>query len=146
MADWRAILEGQLVPNPPRLTVEEAIILYDEADQNELLHAGLQMRRLRVPGNKVTYLVDRNVNYTNVCTINCQFCSFYRPPGLQESYTQTIEQISARFSELEYIGGSRVLMQGGVNPDLPLEWYTDLISELRVRHPTIDLDLSLIHI
>jgi len=137
MADWRAILEGQLAP---RLTVEEAIILYDEADQNELLHAGLQMRRLRVPGNKVTYLVDRNVNYTNVCTINCQFCSFYRPPGHQESYTQTIEQISARFSELEYIGGSRVLMQGGVNPDLPLEWYTDLISELRVRHPTIDLD------
>ena len=98
------------------------------------------MRRLRVPGNKVTYLVDRNVNYTNVCTINCQFCSFYRPPGHQESYTQTIEQISARFSELEYIGGSRVLMQGGVNPDLPLEWYTDLISGLRVRHPTIDLD------
>ena len=140
MADWCAILEGQLVPNPPRLTVEEAIILYDEADQNELLHAGLQMRRLRVPGNKVTYLVDRNVNYTNVCTINCQFCSFYRPPGHQESYTQTIEQISARFSELEYIGGSRVLMQGGVNPDLPLEWYTDLISELRIRHPTIDLD------
>lgn len=140
MADWRAILEGQLLPNPPRLTVEEAIILYNEADQNELLHAGLQMRRLRVPGNKVTYLVDRNVNYTNVCTINCQFCSFYRPPGHQESYTQTIEQISARFSELEYIGGSRVLMQGGVNPDLPLEWYTDLISELRVRHPTIDLD------
>ena len=140
MADWRAILEGQLETNPPRLTVEEAIILYDEADQNELLHAGLQMRRLRVPGNKVTYLVDRNVNYTNVCTINCQFCSFYRPPGHKESYTQTIEQISARFSELEYIGGSRVLMQGGVNPDLPLEWYTDLISELRVRHPTIDLD------
>ena len=140
MADWRAILEGQLETNPPRLTVEEAIILYDEADQNELLHAGLLMRRLRVPGNKVTYLVDRNVNYTNVCTINCQFCSFYRPPGHQESYTQTIEQISARFSELEDIGGSRVLMQGGVNPDLPLEWYTDLISELRVRHPTIDLD------
>ena len=140
MADWCAILEGQLVPNPPRLTVEEAIILYDEADQNELLHAGLQMRRLRVPGNKVTYLVDRNVNYTNVCTINCQFCSFYRPPGHQESYTQTIEQISARFSELEDIGGSRVLMQGGVNPDLALDWYTDLISELRVRHPTVDLD------
>jgi len=140
LADWRAILEGQLETNPPRLTVEEAIILYGEADQNELLHAGLQMRRLRVPGNKVTYLVDRNVNYTNVCTINCQFCSFYRPPGHQESYTQTIEQISARFSELEDIGGSRVLMQGGVNPDLPLDWYTDLISELRVRHPTVDLD------
>ena len=89
---------------------------------------------------KVTYLVDRNVNYTNVCTINCQFCSFYRPPGHQESYTQTIEQISARFSELENIGGSRVLMQGGVNPDLHLTGIQNLISQLRERHPTIDLD------
>ena len=114
--------------------------MYDEADQNELLHAGLLMRRKRVPGNKVTYLVDRNVNYTNVCTINCQFCSFYRPPGHEETYTQSVDQISARFAELENIGGTRVLMQGGVNPDLPMEWYTGLISQLSERHPTIDLD------
>ena len=69
LADWREILEGQLLPNPPRLTVEEATILYDEADQNELLHTGLQMRRFRVPGNKVTYLVDRNVNYLSLIHI-----------------------------------------------------------------------------
>ena len=62
MSDWRAILESQLEVNPPRLSVEEATILYDEADQNDLLFAGLEMRRKRVPGNKVTYLVDRNVN------------------------------------------------------------------------------------
>ena len=140
LAVWQEILEAQLGDNPPRLSVEEATILYDEADQNELLHAGLLMRRKRVPGNKVTYLVDRNVNYTNVCTINCQFCSFYRPPGHEETYTQSVDQISARFTELENIGGTRVLMQGGVNPDLPMEWYTNLICQLRERHPTIDLD------
>ena len=140
LAAWQEILKSQLSDNPPRLSVEEARILYDEADQNELLHAGLLMRRKRVPGNKVTYLVDRNVNYTNVCTINCQFCSFYRPPGHEETYTQSVDQISARFAELENIGGTRVLMQGGVNPDLPMEWYTGLISQLSERHPTIDLD------
>ena len=140
LAAWQEILESQLSDYPPRLSVEEATILYDKADQNELLHAGLLMRRKRVPGNKVTYLVDRNVNYTNVCTINCQFCSFYRPPGHEETYTQSVDQISARFAELENIGGTRVLMQGGVNPDLPMEWYTSLISQLRKRHPTVDLD------
>lgn len=140
LAAWKEILESQLSDYPPRLSVEEATILYDKADQNELLHAGLLMRRKRVPGNKVTYLVDRNVNYTNVCTINCQFCSFYRPPGHEENYTQSLDQISARFAELENIGGTRVLMQGGVNPDLPMEWYTSLISQLRERHPTVDLD------
>jgi len=113
LADWQDILQLQLSENPPRLSVEEATILYNEAEQNELLHAGLLLRRKRVPGNKVTYLVDRNVNYTNVCTINCQFCSFYRPPGHDETYTQSVEQISARFTELEHIGGTRVLMQGG---------------------------------
>lgn len=139
-ADWREILAAQSGDNPPRLSVVEATLLYSEADQNELLHAGLQMRRKRVPGNKVTYLVDRNVNYTNVCTINCQFCSFYRPPGHAETYTQSTDQISARLTELEAIGGSRVLMQGGVHPELPIEWYLDLIGELRRRHPSIDLD------
>lgn len=139
-ANWNQILVAQLSNDPPRLTVEEATILYEDADQNDLLHAGLQMRRKRVPGNKVTYLVDRNVNYTNVCTINCQFCSFYRPPEHAETYTQTTDQISARLAELEAIGGSRVLMQGGVHPELPIEWYLDLLRELRTRHPSIDLD------
>jgi len=85
-------------------------------------------------------LVDRNINYTNICTINCQFCSFYRPPGHEETYTQTFEEISARINELESIGGSRILMQGGVNPEIKFEWYEDLIRYLRTNHPSIDLD------
>jgi cyclic dehypoxanthinyl futalosine synthase len=140
MTDSRHILAIQSTVDPPRLSIEEATILYDEAEFGELLHAGLLRRRSMIPGNEVTYLVDRNVNYTNVCTINCQFCSFYRPPGHAETYTQTIDEISYRFSELEDIGGSRVLMQGGVHPELPLNWYIDLLSELRRRHPSIALD------
>ena len=85
------------------------------------------------PAGEVTYLVDRNINYTNVCTINCQFCSFYRPPGHDETYTQTYDEISQRIAELEAIGGSRILMQGGVNPSLPITWYTDLLRHLRKR-------------
>jgi len=107
---------------------------------HELLNMAQERRRMLNPGNYVTYLVDRNINYTNACTINCQFCSFYRPPNHPEAYTQTVDEISERISELEKVGGTRILMQGGVNPDLPLEWYTELISELRVRHPGIAFD------
>ena len=71
---------------------------------------------------------------------NCNFCSFYRSPGHDEGYTQTLDQISARIEELEELGGSRILMQGGVNPSLKFEWYTELLSELSLRHPTIALD------
>ena len=137
---WQEILDAQRGPSPPRLSVEDAAILYEEADFNLLRSAAFERRKMVNPGNHVTYMIDRNVNYTNVCTINCQFCSFYRPPGHSETYTQTYEQISTRFAELEDVEGVRVLMQGGVNPDLPLEWYTDLIRELRKRHPSIELD------
>ena len=137
---WRTILQSQNSADPPRLSVDDAVALYDSADINELMHAAMLRRRSQVPSNEVTYLVDRNVNYTNVCTINCQFCSFYRSPGHPETYTQSTNEISDRLSELEDIGGSRVLMQGGVHPELPLEWYTELIRELSSRHPSIALD------
>ena len=140
MKSWEKILQNQTSSNPQRLSVEEAEIIYDNADINDLMDAALKRRKKQVPGNQITYLVDRNINYTNICTINCQFCSFYRPPGHSETYTQTFDQISTRISELEKIGGSRILMQGGVNPDLELDWYLNLIKSLRTKHPTIDLD------
>ena len=143
--DWKDILERQASWSREtgaslRLTSKEAVLLYDDAPLHELMQAAHQRRMAMHPGGKVTYLVDRNINYTNVCTINCQFCSFYRPPGHDETYTQTYEEISARVRELEAIGGSRILMQGGVNPSLPFSWYTDLLTHLRKEHPTIDLD------
>ena len=138
--DHTEILESQLGDNPPRITVDEAIEIYNNANLNDLMFVASMVRKRIVPGNQVTYLVDRNINYTNACTINCQFCSFYRPPNHKDAYTQTFEQISSRISELEEIGGSRILMQGGVNPDLQLEWYTDMIAQLHKAHPNIDLD------
>ena len=140
MRDWKTILSEQLSQEAERLTVEDATILYEKADINDLMFASLERRKRQVPGNIVTYLVDRNINYTNVCTINCQFCSFYRPPGHSEEYTQSFEEISQRITELEEIGGSRILMQGGVNPDLGLDWYLKLLSNIREKHPKISLD------
>lgn len=138
---WSTILEKiNSSDDIYRLTSEECLILYDSAPLHQLMDAAHHRRKLHNPTNKVTYLVDRNINYTNVCTINCQFCSFYRPPGHDETYTQTYEEIRQRIVELEAIGGSRILMQGGVNPDLDIDWYIGLINELRIHHPTIDLD------
>ena len=138
---WSTILEKINSSNETfRLTTEECLILYDSAPLHQLMDAAHHRRKLHNPTDKVTYLVDRNINYTNICTINCQFCSFYRPPGHDETYTQTYDEIRQRIVELEDIGGSRILMQGGVNPDLDIDWYIGLIKELRIHHPTIDLD------
>ena len=123
-----------------RLSIEDAVVLYRDAPIHELRRAANQ-RRTEMNGNReVTYLIDRTINYTNVCTINCQFCSFYRPPGHHETYTQTFQEISQRVSELENIEGTRILMQGGVNPELGMEYYTNLLKSLKEQHPSIDLD------
>ncbi|MFL2981979.1 MAG: CofH family radical SAM protein [Candidatus Poseidoniaceae archaeon] len=136
---WSQILESHMSTGE-RLSVDDAIILYRDAPLHALRRSANQ-RRIEMNGNReVTYLIDRNINYTNVCTINCQFCSFYRPPGHEETYTQTIEEISERVRQLEAIEGSRILMQGGVNPDLGIDYYTNLLKSLRTRHPSIDLD------
>ena len=139
---WKSILDNVITPDGShaRISVDDATFLYENAPLEALMKVARNVRRIHNPDGIITYLVDRNVNYTNICTINCQFCSFYRPPDHEEVYTQSIEQISARFSELEAIGGSRVLMQGGVNPNLGMDYYTDLLQALVQRHPTIDLD------
>src|SRR3954447_16148678 len=120
-----------------RLSAEEGLLLYGEADLNDLGLAANAARQVRVPGKTITYLVDRNINYSNVCTTNCTFCGFYRPPGHAESYVQTYAQIGQRVEELVRVGGTRILMQGGHNPDLPFEWYLDLLRYLRENYPSI---------
>ena len=136
---WSEILSSHM-SSGNRLSPTDAVILYRDAPLHAIRRAA-NVRRIEINGDKeVTYLIDRNINYTNVCTINCQFCSFYRPPGHEETYTQTLDEISQRVSELEQIGGSRILMQGGVNPELKMDYYTNLIKSLRELHPTIDLD------
>jgi cyclic dehypoxanthinyl futalosine synthase len=123
-----------------RLSPEEGMLLYREADLNDLGLAANAARQIRVPGNIVTYLVDRNINYTNVCTTNCTFCGFYRPPGHADTYVQTYEQIGERVRQLVQVGGTRILMQGGHHPDLPFDYYTGLMRYLREQYPSIEID------
>ena len=94
LSDWMFILESQLQNDPPVLSVDDAAEIYSNAPLNDLMYVALERRKAQVPGKLVTYLIDRNINYTNVCTINCHFCSFYMSPGHKDSYTQTVEQIS----------------------------------------------------
>ena len=100
---WSKILD-KLENTNSRLSVEDAVELYRNAPLHDLRTSAHKVR-MKINGNQdVTYLIDRNINYTNVCTINCQFCSFYRPPGHSETYTQSIDEISQRVKELEDIG------------------------------------------
>lgn len=98
------------------------------------------VRRQRTDPEVVTYLIDRNINYSNVCSVACSFCGFYRTRRQPEAYTLTYEQISQKIVELEAVGGSRILMQGGVNLYLPFTWYLDLMKHLKEKHPTIRVE------
>src|SRR2546423_3712867 len=81
----------------------------------------------------VTYVVGRNVNYTNVCWVRCKFCAFYRIPGHEEGYVLSTEQIHQKIQEMVDVGGIEILMQGGVNPKLKLAWYEDLLSGIKAK-------------
>jgi len=123
-----------------RLDRSDAITLYDEADLAVLGQLADAARRRRLGAERVTYLVDRNVNYTNVCITDCTFCAFYRPPRHAESYVLDRVELARKLEDLVKIGGSRVLLQGGHNPELRIEWYEDLLTWLRSAFPTLELD------
>jgi cyclic dehypoxanthinyl futalosine synthase len=103
-----------------------------------LLELGLEadrIRREKHPHNTVTYIVDRNINYTNVCVADCGFCAFYRRPKHGEGYTLSFEQIGEKIEETKALGGVQILIQGGHNPYIPLEWYLDLMRYIKRYHP-----------
>ncbi len=83
------------------------------------------------PENVVTYIIDRNINYTNVCVADCEFCAFYRRPKHDEGYVLSFEQIGAKIDECKAIGGVQILLQGGHNPYIPFEWYLDLMRYIK---------------
>ena len=87
------------------------------------------------PENVVTYIIDRNINYTNVCVADCKFCAFYRRPKHPEGYLLSYEEIGRKIEELKAIGGVQILMQGGHNPYIPFEWYLDLLRYIKRHHP-----------
>jgi len=109
-----------------RLSGEEGARLYAQAPLFELGLAADAVRKKRHPEGVVTYIVDRNVNYTNVCTTSCRFCAFYRPLGHAEAYVLSREVLAQKFQEVVAAGGVQILLQGGLHPELGLSWYEDL--------------------
>jgi cyclic dehypoxanthinyl futalosine synthase len=123
-----------------RLSLEEGMHVYEHAPSDLLREAADQVRLRRHPQGIVTYLVDRNINYTNVCIIDCGFCAFYRKPASPEGYLLSNEAIGRKIEELLEWGGTRILLQGGVHPYLKLDYYEGLLRYIKQRYPTIQVD------
>ena len=122
-----------------RLTRDEALEFYLRAPTSLLGRLADQARARRHPERAVTYIIDRNVNYTNVCVARCKFCAFYRPVGSSEGYTLGFDEIFRKIEETIALGGGQLLLQGGHNPDVPLEWYEDLFRQVKRRYPEFRL-------
>jgi cyclic dehypoxanthinyl futalosine synthase len=122
-----------------RLDRAEALELYVNAPTAMLGRLADEMRVRKHPDGIVTYIIDRNVNYTNVCVARCNFCAFYRPVGSSEGYVLGFEEIFRKIDETIALGGGQLLLQGGHNPDLPLAWYEDLFRAVKERYPSFRL-------
>ena len=122
-----------------RVAADEALLLYQEAPTPLLGRLADGIRARKHPEGVVTYIIDRNVNYTNVCVAKCSFCAFYRPVGSSDGYVLGFEELFRKIDETIAVGGVQVLLQGGHNPDLPLSWYEDLFRAIKHRYPTFNL-------
>ena len=122
-----------------RLSEAEALEMYLSAPTYLLGQLANQVRQRRHPEPVVTYIIDRNVNYTNVCVARCSFCAFYRPVGSTEGYVLGFDEIFRKIDETLELGGGQLLLQGGHNPDLPIEWYEDLFRQVKRRYPDFRL-------
>ena len=122
-----------------RITGGEALDLYRGAPTSLLGRLADGVRARKHPGGLVTYIIDRNVNYTNVCVAKCNFCAFYRPVGSTEGYVLGFDELFRKIDETIAVGGVQLLMQGGHNPDLPLTWYEDLFRAIKERYPAFKL-------
>ena len=123
-----------------RVTIDEGVRLYHEAGLFDLgaVANELNIRKNPEAKHRATFLVDRNINYTNICYTYCKFCAFYREPGdVKEGYLKSTEEIFEKISELVAIGGTQVLMQGGHNPQLGIEYYEKLVRDVRARFPQV---------
>jgi cyclic dehypoxanthinyl futalosine synthase len=122
-----------------RVTAAEALALYREAPTPLLGQLADHVRSRKHAARVVTYIIDRNVNYTNVCVAKCNFCAFYRPVGSPEGYVLSFDEIFQKIDETIAVGGVQLLLQGGHNPDLPLSWYEDLFRAVKNRYPAFKL-------
>ena len=129
----RRVLDGG------RVSAADALDLYRHAPTHLLGHLADTIRARKHPDGIVSYIIDRNVNYTNVCVAKCNFCAFYRPVGSSEGYVLGFDEIFRKIDETIAVGGNQFLLQGGHNPDLPLAWYEDLFRSVKTRYPAFKL-------
>ncbi len=121
------------------LSVEEGVFLFENAPITELMYVANELRKRQVPHGKVTWIIDRNMNTTNVCVANCKFCNFYRIPGHAESYITDIETYKKKIEETFRYGGEQLLLQGGHHPELGVDYYADLFRTLKQIFPNLKL-------
>src|ERR1035437_2623227 len=121
------------------LSADEGVYLFEHAPLTELMYVANELRKIQVPHGKVTWIIDRNMNTTNVCVANCKFCNFYRIPGHPESYITDIETYKRKIEETFKYGGEQLLLQGGHHPDLGLAYYVDLFKQLKQLYPNLKL-------
>ena len=122
-----------------RMTKEEAVRLIREGDLKELGKRATARKKELHPNGITTFVVDRNINYTNVCWVDCKFCAFYRHGKDDDAYVLSYEEIDAKIDELLEIGGTQILFQGGVHPKLKIEWYEDLVDHIHTKYPQITI-------
>jgi len=122
-----------------RMSNQEALALIQKADFNALGKRAWERKMELHPENMTTFVVDRNINYTNVCWVDCSFCAFYRHHKEDEAYVLSNEEIGKKIEELLAIGGTQILFQGGVHPKLKIEWYEDLVEWISTHYPTITI-------
>lgn len=122
-----------------RLNSDDCTALLESTDFVRIGLAADEIRLRKNPPDVVTYIIDRNINYTNVCNVVCTFCAFYRRPGKPDTYVHSIDEICKRIDETIALGGTGVLMQGGLHPDFNIEWYEDLLRTLHAKYPTFQL-------
>ncbi|MCR5812901.1 MAG: dehypoxanthine futalosine cyclase [Desulfovibrio sp.] len=122
-----------------RLSRSQAEALYYQASLETLAHLAHALRLKKHPEAIVTYVGDRNINYSNVCVCGCRFCAFFRPPGDSEGYVITREEMRQKVEETLKLGGTQILLQGGHHPDLPLSWYEELLSWLHTNWPDLHI-------
>ena len=122
-----------------RLTPEAALLLLESNDLAQIGKAADQVSRRMHPENYRTYNIDRNINYTNICTAVCDFCAFYRTPKSGEGYVLPREELLQKIQETVELGGDQILMQGGLHPSFTLEWYEELLQDIKRRFPQVNV-------
>ncbi|GFN31646.1 cyclic dehypoxanthinyl futalosine synthase [Paenibacillus xylaniclasticus] len=122
-----------------RISLEECVVLLESDQIEKMGQVANQIMLRKHPEPITTFVVGRNVNYTNICDVYCRFCAFYRAPGSKEGYVLPDEAIFQKIQETVDVGGTEILMQGGTNPDLPFSYYTNLLREIKKRFPSITM-------